>query len=743
MKLRYLATVPVVLGALLLVHAKADPIQDKFRDYDTNHDGKLSGDELSAAAILPQLDLDGDGSVTLQEARRGVVKLLAGASRGRPGEKGEGSQETGAVFKRLDQNQDGRLTAEELPRADWLARLDADGDGGVTLEEARKVLGDRISARVAAGAMVETPTPADDESLTEAPQMLKGSEHGVGHRVADVTLKDLDGKAHRLSELADGKPLVIGLFGATCPISNKLGPEVARLEKDFASRGVAFAWVCPVAGESDDEIRAYVKGSGVAGPVLRDADKALIETVSATTTTEVFVLDAARTLVYRGAVNDQYGLGYAKAEAREPFLREALEATLRREPPAVVATSAPGCALDLPEAAASGTAPVSYHNQIARILQNHCVECHREGGLGPFRLDTYEDVIEHAGMIRKQVDRGAMPPWFASPAQSGAHAIFANDRSLSERDKADLLSWLATKDRPKGDPAEAPVPRTFATDWVIGEPDALLQIPRPFNIKAEGTMPYQNAVVETTFPEDRWVQAYEIRPTNTAVVHHVIVKVHPKGSKISQRDEGADGFWAAYVPGNSSRILPEGFAKKLPAGARLSFQIHYTPNGRETQDQVRIGLKFAKEEPRYVMHVAAVANPRIQIPPGEEHHVETRTQRIPFDMTVTGFMPHLHTRGKAFKYEITYPDGRQETLLDVPRYDFNWQLQYVLSQPKRLPAGSEMKITAVYDNSDKNPANPDPTKLVRWGQQTTDEMMIGYVEHYTPVNGARKVADSQ
>jgi hypothetical protein len=268
-----------------------------------------------------------------------------------------------------------------------------------------------------------------------------------------------------------------------------------------------------------------------------------------------------------------------------------------------------------------------------------------------------------------------------------------------------------------------------------------VQIKQPFSIKAEGFMPYQIALVETTLTEDQWVQAYEIMPTAREVVHHVIVQVHEKGSRLKRGgEEGDGGYWGAYVPGNSGRVYPEGFARKLPAGATVSFQIHYTPNGKATQDQLRMALVFAKQSPRFAMHTAAVANHKLLIPPGEANHVEVMTQTVPFDMPVTALLAHMHVRGKAFKFDVTYPDGKSETLLDIPRYDFNWQLRYEFKEPRVLPRGSVVKTTAMFDNSPGNKANPDPTKTVKWGQQTYDEMMIGYFEYYTPMPAAQKVA---
>jgi hypothetical protein len=212
--------------------------------------------------------------------------------------------------------------------------------------------------------------------------------------------------------------------------------------------------------------------------------------------------------------------------------------------------------------------------------------------------------------------------------------------------------------------------------------------------------------------------------------------VHEKGADAKDREEGTGGYWAVYVPGNGSHIYPEGFARKIPAGARVSFQIHYTPSGKATKERLRLGLVFATTPPLYEVKTVAVANPKLAIPPGAAQHLETRAQRVPFDMPVTSFMAHMHVRGKAFKYEVTYPDGKSETLLDIPKYDFNWQLRYDLKQPKLIPRGSTLNITAIYDNSPANKANPDPSKLVKWGPQTVDEMMIGYVEYFTPANGA-------
>jgi peroxiredoxin len=580
----------------------------------------------------------------------------------------------------------------------------------------------------------DTPAQEAGQMLGVQPRVLKASEYEVGHLMPDATLKDIQGREVKFDAFKRDKALVIINFSAHCPISNKFGPEMARLEKDYAPKQVAFLFVTSIAGETAQDITEYVSKYRLKSPVVQDAGFGLAKMLGAATTTEAFVLDAARTLVYRGAINDQYGFGYSKDAPARTYLRDALDALLRGESPAIAATTAPGCALDIPSAQATVTkTPLTYHDQVSRILQANCVECHHAGGIAPFSLETFKDVIANAGMIKQQVALKRMPPWFAAKQPGETESPWANDRSLSKQDRADLLAWL-NSNRPQGDPAVAPLSRKFPSKWIIGEPDVILQLPEPVPVKAEGFMQYQNETINTRFLEDRWVQAYEIMPTARSVVHHVIVTMHEKGTDTDKSEGGINGFWAAYVPGNSYRIYPEGYARKLPAGATLRFQIHYTPNGQATEDQLKIGLIFARHPPQYEMHVIGIAQTNLNIPAGDPDHLETAQRLVSEDMNVTGYQAHTHVRGKAFKYELVKADGTAETLLDIPHYDFNWQLQYDYAQPKLIPSGSHIKVTAVYDNSVNNPANPDPTKNVKWGQQTYEEMMIGYVEYYTPAS---------
>jgi len=573
----------------------------------------------------------------------------------------------------------------------------------------------------------------DRPSSKAAPVPVLASEWGVGRWIPDLELRPDSGPAFRWSaRFGEARAVVVAVTSTTCPVSGRYSPTLAALEKEFEARGVRFLWVDPVETDTAESLGRWALEHGLRGPWVRDAGGALSKALGFRSTAEVFVVDAARTVQYRGAVDDQYGPGFSKAAPTRRHLVEALEAVLADRPVETSCTTVPGC--DLESAApvpASG--PVTYHPRISRILGQSCVPCHREGGIGPFALTSLAEVSAHAGMIRRQVAGGLMPPWFAAPTAHGP-SPWANDRSLPATDRADLLAWL-DQGRPEGDRSQAPRPRTHPTGWQFGEPDVVLRIPDPVDVAASGVMPYVNVEVPTGFDSDRWVQAWEVRPTAREVVHHVLVYVLPPGKDgkpdRNRRIDGAGHYLAAYAPGYQAVTYPDGWAKHIPAGSTLRFQLHYTPKGKATRDQSALGLRFSKAPPRHEVRVGAVAAP-IDIPPGDpDFRIEGRLP-VPKAARLMSFMPHMHLRGKAYRYELERPGAAPVTLLDVPRYDFNWQLLYRLSEHVDLPAGSVLKGIARYDNSAGNPANPDPTRRVQWGEQTDEEMMLGYIEYYLP-----------
>jgi hypothetical protein len=346
-------------------------------------------------------------------------------------------------------------------------------------------------------------------------------------------------------------------------------------------------------------------------------------------------------------------------------------------------------------------------------------------------LENYEEVKDYAGMIRNVVEREVMPPWFAAPQttenKAESHSLhWSNDRSLSAQEKNDLFAWIDSG-APEGDPADAPLQKSFPGGWLIGQPDAVFEFPEPLPVQATGIMPYKYVTVETNLPDDKWVQAIEIRPGKIDVVHHVIVSVQNDERRVN----AIDGLWAGYAPGNSTWVYPRGYARLLPKGAKLRFQMHYTPNGTATEDSTRIGLIFAEEPPQHEVRTVGVANTKIDIPPGDDNHQEVASLRLPYDVKILGFLPHMHLRGKAARYEALTTGGT-EMLLDVPHYDFNWQLLYRLAKPQTLRLGETIRFTGWFDNSENNPANPDPNKTIRWGPQTENEMLLGYVEYVVP-----------
>jgi hypothetical protein len=630
-------------------------------------------------------------------------------------------------FRQLDKDSNGELAGEELAAPRWLVRLDLDKDGRVTLDEAKLSFGAGTPAAAASSETAASPR--------QEPKRLKPADAGIGRMIPDTAFADLDGKQRRLTDFSKNTATVIALISPSCPVSKRYLPSLARLAAEFREKNISLLLVAPTASESPDELRSALATVGLAVPCIPDPAGALSRSLGATATTDVFVLDSRRTLIYRGALDDQYGLGYSLDQPRHRYVSDAIAALLQGRTPTIAATEAPGCVLDFakaqPVALVSGT---TYHNRISRIVQANCLECHRTGGVAPFNLETYEQVTAKAGMIRRMVERRLMPPWFAAPPAPGEHSPWINDRSLADSDREDLLAWLANG-KPLGDPSDAPHPRQWPGEWQIGPPDAIYQVPEPIAVKASGAMPYQNVFVETGLTEDKWVEALEILPTSREVVHHVLVFIRDKAygaARGRDTDDGIHGFFAAYVPGNSYVVYPENFAKALPAGSRLHFQIHYTPNGTATVDQLKLGIRFAKKPPQHVVQVAGIHNLRLKIPPGAENHPETGSIPVPVEVKLLSFTPHLHVRGKAFRYELHPPNGGARTLLDIPRYDFNWQLSYRYAEPFTVPAGSRVTATGWFDNSANNPANPDPTKAVRWGPQTDDEMMLGYVEYFLP-----------
>jgi peroxiredoxin len=564
------------------------------------------------------------------------------------------------------------------------------------------------------------------------PFLLLSAETKPADKAAPVvrpfTLKDASGKDWSWKDHQDAKAIVAVFIGTECPINNAYMPRLAELHKTYSPRGVAFVAINANCQDTPVRVAAHAKEHGIPFPVLKDTANRVADQFGARRTPEAFVLDGSGKILYRGRIDDQFGIGYRRPAPTRRDLAAALDEVLAGKPVSVPRTKVAGCAIAR-TIQAKETGSVTYTKDIAPLLQKNCQECHRPGQVGPMSLLTYDDALSWAETIGEVVAERRMPPWHADPKVGH----FSNDRSLSKAEREALLTWIK-EGCPQGDPADLPPPRSFPEGWSIGKPDVVFSMPHEFNVPAKGGpkgIRYQYFQVETKFTEDRWVQAVEAKPGNRAVVHHIIVYVVPAGQEFRQnRTDGiGDGLLVAFAPGELPAIFAPGTAKKVPKGASLLFQMHYTPNGVEQKDRSSVGLIFAKEPPKYEVRTRAIAQGRFAIPPGADNYEVKSNTTFRQDARLLSLMPHMHLRGKDFAYRVIFPDGKSEPLLNVPRYDFNWQSHYRLAKPLDLPAGTRIECTAHFDNSADNPNNPDPTKEVRWGDQTWEEMMIGFADY--------------
>jgi hypothetical protein len=386
-------------------------------------------------------------------------------------------------------------------------------------------------------------------------------------------------------------------------------------------------------------------------------------------------------------------------------------------------------------------AAVTYTRHVSRILQKSCQECHRPGQIGPMSLLTYKQAAAWSDTIREVVEEKRMPPWHADPR----HGKFQNDRSLSAADREALLAWIDAG-CPRGDDKDLPPIVDHAGGWRIGKPDAVFTMKTSFKVPARAAngVKYKYFLVSTHFEEDVWIQAAEARPGNRAVVHHIIVYVVDlKKGRPRSPDGIGNGFLVAHAPGDLPAVFPPGYAKKIPRGSTLAFQMHYTPNGVAQSDRSSVGLTFARKPPRFEIKTRGIAHRRLTIPAGDPSYKATAHTAFPEDVALISFFPHMHLRGKSFDYRLIVPDQKPETLLSIPRYDFNWQNNYRLQKARVLKAGTRIECTAVYDNSAANPNNPDPSREVHWGDQTWDEMMIGFIDYALPIENAGTSGASQ
>jgi hypothetical protein len=396
---------------------------------------------------------------------------------------------------------------------------------------------------------------------------------------------------------------------------------------------------------------------------------------------------------------------------------------------------------------------VTFTKDVAPIVEQHCQSCHRPGEGTPFSMLSYEEARPWAIAMKRMVVTRAMPPWF----EDGHTEKFENNRSLTQTQIDTIAAWVDAG-APKGDPKDMPPALDFVKGWTIPKPDKIYQLPRAFSVPATGILDYQYVILPTGFTKDTWVQDVEAAPTDRSVVHHIVAYVRTPGSNYfkdqpkgeffvappaktgekAAKDDVPSDWLVGYAPGQPPDMFVPGQAKLIPAGSDIVLEVHYMPEGKASTDQSNVGLVLAKEAPTERVMTLQAGNEKFKIPPGDPDYRVDASYTFRREVTLLGLHPHMHMRGKDMSYRLVFPNGETRSILNVPHYNWHWQLWYNLAKPITLPAGTRVECTAHYDNSANNPENPDPSKTVTWGQQSFDEMMVCFFNVAFPADTPSK-----
>ena len=569
---------------------------------------------------------------------------------------------------------------------------------------------------------------------------LKLTEPAPPAAGADFRLIDHLGKSHQLEyHLSDPnvQSIVLIFTGNGCAKVHEMISAIKSLRDQFTPQGVLFWMIDANPSDNRSNIVAEATSLGIDLPILHDPAQVVAREYGATTALEAFALkksfESWRTnwvVFYRGALDDR--LAAAPVDSTQYYLSNALTAFLSGQPVTISRTKPEGCAIGLnpPQA-------ISYSSNIAPLLQDKCVTCHSPGNIAPWAMTNYNIVRSYAASIKQNVLKGEMPPWHVDPF----YGSFTNDSSLTPQQTAMLVQWI-NDGAPRGtgpDPLDGalPPPTNYPFAWPasLGQPDLVLSIPQQ-SIPATGIVAYRYLNVTTTFPTDTWIRAAVVRPGNRKVVHHSLVFF---GSDAFFK--GLLGFFAGYVPGYDPAASPDGTAKFLPKGTVLQFQMHYITTGQPETDQTQIGLYVSSTPPAHELKTKSAPNISFTIPPNSPETQASATFTFPKDSLLYEISPHMHLRGSWFRYEALYPDNTREVLLAVPHYEFHWQTLYRFAQPKFMPANTQLICTGAWDNTAQNAelmeafgasdGDPkfSPDQAVTFGDQTFDEMFIGYFNY--------------
>jgi hypothetical protein len=525
------------------------------------------------------------------------------------------------------------------------------------------------------------------------------------HALQDIpnfSLLDYRGKFHELRR-ADAKVVVLFFTGNGCEQARQSVQKLRAIRSKAGPQGVLF-WMINSNPQDDRKSIAQEAEEFRVGsiPILRDELQAIARLLKVERTCETFAIDTvAMKIFYRGGLDD---------------LPVALLAFAAGKPVEVTSNPVKGSPINYEK-----IAPVAYATQVVPILQAKCVSCHSPGNIGPWSMSSHRKVKGMSAMMQETILAKQMPPWHADPV----YGSFSNNRSLTADETRTLLAWI-DQGAPHGeglDPLTNAIPPSG--DWPLGKPDFLVSLPGVQNVPATGVLNYRYVDSEFTMADDAWIRAAVVRPGNRKVVHHVIVRIkYPSGAKGAPDEEV---FFTSWAPGNTTPEFPADTGKFIPKGATFNFELHYNTTGKPETDQSELGLYVMKAAPKLVLETRTTETRDLNIPPGEADARSFCVYHFKRDTVIYDLVPHMHLRGGYFKYEALFPDGKRETLLSVPRYDFNWQTEYRLAQPRRVPAGTWMLCSGAHDNSKQNPYNPDSTRRVKHGLQSHEEMFMGFM----------------
>jgi peroxiredoxin len=537
---------------------------------------------------------------------------------------------------------------------------------------------------------------------------------------ANFSLLDLNGRYHELQR-SQAKLVVLYFTAPGCPLAKENASKLRELRNKFGKEVLEISIVYASSEDANEKIRRESMRMGFQSfPILRDVDQAVTIAFSVNRTAEVVALERENwNVIYQGALNEP---GKEGTKSGKQYLASALDEFLNGKSVTTQKTEGAGQLLAFKTDKEDDARKVTYVNDVAPILQKKCVNCHSPGNIGPFAFDSYSRVKNKSRIMEEVLLTRRMPPWHADPH----FGTFENDRSLTAKEIQTLLRWVR-EETPRGDGEDPLVTQaTPAPEWPLGKPDYILKLPAPEKIPPTGVLEYRHIQVDNPISKDVWLGAIAIKPGNRKVVHHVILRA--QYPKVQDDGSGRGTMISGWAPGYFPERYPENSGRFLPAGATFDVELHYNTIGVEQTDETEIGFYLLEQKPRLEFKVQAAVNTDFSIPPGETDARTFATYGFERDGLLFALSPHMHLRGSWFKFEALYPDGRRETLLSVPRYDFNWQTEYRFEKPKRMARGTWILCSGGFDNSPLNPANPNPKQRVTWGDQSFEEMFIGFMD---------------